>query len=272
MSPTIATRNHVNVSGHGPETILFAHGFGCDQNMWRFVAPAFENEYRTVLFDYVGSGKSDTSAYNDQRYRRLEGYAQDLIDICQELQLQDLIFVGHSVSCIIGMLAAKQHPHLFKTLILIGPSPCYINHPPHYHGGFNREDLQGLLHMMDKNRMGWASFLAPVVMKNPDQPELTQELEQSFCAIHPKIARQFAETTFFSDNRADLAHVALNLPILILQCSDDSIAPLEVGQYLHRELPGSTLKILQATGHCPHLSHPQETIQHIEDYLNTTSR
>ncbi len=265
MPQTITVRNNVKVFGHGSQTMMFAHGFGCDQNMWRFITPAFENEYRIVLFDYVGSGRSDTSAYSSIRYGRLDGYAQDVIDICQELQLEEVIFVGHSVSGMIGMLAAKMAPKLFKTLILLGPSPCYINHPPEYFGGFEEADLRGLLDMMEKNRLGWASFLAPVVMKNADKPELTRELEQSFCAMNPKIAREFAQTTFFSDNRADLAKVST--PSLILQCSDDSIAPMAVGEYLHRVWPDSTFVVMKATGHCPHLSHPEETVLHLKEYL-----
>ena len=246
--------------------MVFAHGFGCDQSMWRFITPAFEDEYRIVLFDYVGSGKSDPGAYNFARYSRLEGYAQDVIDVCAELDLKDTVFVGHSVSGVIGLLAAIRRPEFFSRLVLIGPSPCYLNDPPHYTGGFERADLLGLFDMMDKNHVGWASFLAPVVMKNPDKPELVLELEQSFCATDPAIARRFAETMFFSDNRADLPHVPA--PCLIMQCSDDAIAPLQVGEYLHQALPGSTLRVMRATGHCPHVSHPEETIGIMRAYLS----
>jgi sigma-B regulation protein RsbQ len=261
----VIRRNNVRVFGRGTQPILFAHGFGCDQNMWRFVTPAFEDDYRIVLFDYVGSGKSDLQAYNPDRYSRLDGYVQDVMDICDELDLHDLIFVGHSVSGVVGLLASIREPERFARLILVGPSPRYINDPPNYIGGFERSDIEGLLDVMDKNYIGWANFLAPVVMKNLDRPELANELEESFCSTDPKIARRFAEATFFSDNREDLQKVTV--PSLIMQCSDDAIAPLEVGRYLDQHLPKSTLRIMRATGHCPHMSHPDETIGMIRDYL-----
>ncbi|RYD31217.1 MAG: alpha/beta hydrolase [Verrucomicrobiaceae bacterium] len=265
MSAMVTTRNNVKIMGHGPRTMVFAHGFGCDQSMWRFVAPAFARHYRVVLFDYAGSGGADPGAYDPRKYSRLDGYAQDVLGICEELAPEKVIFVGHSVSAIIGLLAANQRPELFSGLIMIGPSPCYINDPPDYFGGFERADLLGLFEMMDRNYIGWAKFLAPVIMKNPDLPELANELEESFCAIDPAIARRFAEATFFSDNRADLAKS--KVPSLIMQCSDDAIAPPEVGEFLHRELPDSTLVVMRATGHCPHLSHPAETIEVISGYL-----
>jgi sigma-B regulation protein RsbQ len=246
--------------------MMFAHGFGCDQNMWRFVAPAFEDDYRVILFDYVGSGKTDLSAYSAKRYGSLDGYALDVLDICAALDLSDIIFVGHSVSSVVGMLASIKEPHRFNRLILVGPSPCYINDPPGYMGGFERVDIAGLLDLMEKNYIGWANFLAPAVMKNAERPELTRELEESFCSTDPKIARRFAEATFFSDNREDLPKV--NVPSLIMQCSDDSIAPLEVGKYLHSRLRGSTFQLMEATGHCPHMSHPEETIRVIKSYLS----
>ncbi|MGV3534026.1 MAG: alpha/beta fold hydrolase [Chthoniobacteraceae bacterium] len=270
MTPDVLARNNVTVSGRGERTMLFAHGFGCDQNMWRFVAPAFEATHRVVLFDYVGSGKSDLRAYDPERYSALAGYAQDVLDVCEALALQEVIFVGHSVSSIIGLLAAIREPGRFSHLIMIGPSPRYTDEPPDYVGGFQRADLEGLLDMMEKNYMGWANFLAPVIMKNQARPELTRELEASFCSTDPKIARRFAEATFFSDNRADLPKSPVSS--LILQCSDDAIAPLTVGEYVHRHLPSSTLKVLEATGHCPHLSHPEETIAAIRDYLSTAQR
>jgi sigma-B regulation protein RsbQ len=250
--------------------MLFAHGFGCDQNMWRFVTPAFEDNYRIVLFDYVGSGKSDLRAYSAERYGDLDGYAQDVLDVCAALDLSDVIYVGHSVSSVIGMLASIREPERFERLILIGPSPRYINDAPDYVGGFEHADIEGLLDTMERNYIGWANFLAPVIMKNSDYPELAQELEESFCSTDPKIARRFAEATFFSDNRSDLAEV--RVPSLIMQCSDDAIAPLEVGDYLHHHLPGSTLRVMQATGHCPHMSHPDETIRIIKEYLSTARR
>jgi sigma-B regulation protein RsbQ len=246
--------------------MVFAHGFGCDQNMWRFVAPAFEDDYRVVLFDYVGSGKSDLRAYDPVRYGDLKGYAQDVLDICAELELKDVIFVGHSVSSIIGAVASIQEPGRFERLIMVGPSPRYINDPPDYRGGFERADIEGLLDLMEKNYAGWANFLAPVIMKNQGRPELAGELEESFCAMDNQVARRFAETTFFSDNREDLPLV--QVPSLIMQCSEDDIAPLEVGEYLHRNLRGSTMRLLKATGHCPQMSHPEETIEVIKEYLS----
>jgi sigma-B regulation protein RsbQ len=246
--------------------MLFAHGFGCDQNMWRFVTPAFEGDYKIVLFDYVGSGKSDLQAYSAERYGDLDGYAQDVLDVCAALGLADTIFVGHSVSGVVGMLASIREPERFARLVLIGPSPCYINDPPAYVGGFERADIVGLLDLMEKNYIGWANFLAPVVMKNDEQPELARELEESFCSTDPKIARRFAEATFLSDNRGDLARV--KTPALIMQCSEDAIAPPEVGDFLARHLPQGTLRVMKATGHCPHMSHPAETIQIIKEYLS----
>lgn len=266
----VLARNNVTMSGNAKgHPMLFAHGFGCDQNMWRFVTPAFRDDFHCILFDYVGSGKSDLTAYDPDRYATLNGYAQDVLDICEALDLNQIIFVGHSVSSVIGILAAIRQPQRFDRLILIGPSPRYINDPPDYVGGFEREDIEGLLDVMDKNYVGWASFLAPLVMQNPDRPELSSELEGSFCSTDPYTARQFAEATFFADNRADIAKVSV--PSLILQCSDDAIAPLAVGQYLHNHLPNSTFQLMQATGHCPHVSHPEETIQHIRGYLDVAT-
>jgi sigma-B regulation protein RsbQ len=264
VSSNIIERNHVRVMGDGSQPMLFAHGFGCDQNMWRYVTPAFARDYRVVLFDYVGSGQSDKSAYDAGRYGRLDGYAQDVLDIIHALDLRDVIFVGHSVSSMIGVLAANREPDRFAHLILIGPSPRYINEPP-YIGGFERADIDGLFEMMDKNFIGWANFLAPAIMKNPDRPELGEELTQSFCSTDPIIARRFAEATFYADNRSDLQHV--RVPSLILQCSDDMVAPREVGEYLRANLPGSTMRVMQANGHCPHMSHPDETIALMKEYL-----
>lgn len=264
MAADILTRNNVKVFGSGTQPMLFAHGFGCDQNMWRFITPAFERDYRIVLFDYVGSGKSDVSAFAPQRYSTLDGYAQDVLDICAALDLRDVIFVGHSVSSMVGVLAAKREPQRFSSLLMVSPSPRYINDVD-YVGGFERPDIEGLLDLMDKNFMGWASFLAPLVMKNDDRPELGAELQESFCSTDPTIARRFAETTFFSDNRADLPDV--QVPSLILQCAEDAIAPIEVGHYLSRQLPVSTLRLMTATGHCPHMSHPEETIAAMKEYL-----
>ncbi|HYO62823.1 MAG TPA: alpha/beta hydrolase [Pyrinomonadaceae bacterium] len=245
--------------------MLFAHGFGCDQNMWRFITPAFEQDYRIVLFDYVGSGKSDMRAYDPGKYSSLDGYAQDVLDVCAALDLRDAIFVGHSVSSVVGMLASIREPRRFARLILVGPSPCYVNDPTGYRGGFERGDIEGLLDLMEKNYIGWASFLAPTVMKNPERPDLARELEESFCSTDPRVTRRFAEATFLADNRADLPKV--RVPSLVMQCSEDAIAPGEVGEYVRRHLPASTLRVLKATGHCPHMSHPEETIEVIKDYL-----
>lgn len=264
VNSNILARNNVQVFGSGTQPILFAHGFGCDQNMWRFITPAFESQYKIVLFDYVGCGKSDLTAFNKERYAALEGYAQDVLEICNELNLKDTIFVGHSVSSMIGLLAAIEQPDYFSRLIMIGPSPCYINEEG-YLGGFERQDLIGLLDTMEQNYIGWSNFLAPKIMGRPDRPELGAELTASFCSTDPVIARLFAEATFFSDNRKDLPKV--KVPSLILQCSEDIIAPIEVGTYLNKNLPQSTLVVLQATGHCPHMSEPAETIASMNDYL-----
>ena len=262
----IITRNNVIVSGHGTQPMLFAHGFGCDQRMWQLVAPAFEAEYKVVLFDYVGLGKSDLAAYSSERYGSLDGYVQDLLEVCDALELQDVIFVGHSVSSVVGLLAAIKQPERFARLVLIGPSPRYLDDDG-YTGGFKAEDINGLLDLMDKNYIGWSNTLASIVMKNPDRPELTENLAEVFCSTDPRIARKFAEVTFFGDNRDDLAKVAV--PALIMQCADDSVAPETVGRYVHEHLRGSSFRQLEATGHCPQLSHPAETIEVIREYLRT---
>lgn len=267
MAQSIQKRNNVHIIGNGDQVIMFAHGFGCDQNMWRFITPAFQEEYKIVLFDYVGCGKSDWSAYNVEKYSTLNGYAFDILDICEELELNDVIFVGHSVSSMIGILAANHQPERFKSLLLIGPSACYIDDGD-YKGGFSKADLTGLLDTMDNNYVGWANFLAPVIMKNADRPELTKELQDSFCATDPQIARKFAEATFFSDNRKDISKVSV--PIFIMQCSDDAIAPDMVGEYLHKNIQGSKFVKMKATGHCPHMSHPEETIELITDFLESS--
>jgi sigma-B regulation protein RsbQ len=268
MMADVLSRNHVRQSGHGAQPMLFAHGFGCDQNMWRFVAPAFEEAYRVILFDYVGWGKSDLRAYQPQRYRTLDGYARDVLEIVRALDLRDVVFVGHSVSSMIGVLAANREPERFARLVLIGPSPRYINDHG-YVGGFERADIDGLFEMMDKNFIGWANFLAPAIMKNPDRPELGAELTESFCSTDPIIARRFAEATFYADNRGDLA--AVKVPSLIMQCSEDMVAPLEVGHYLADHLAGSTLRVMRANGHCPHMSHPEETIALMKEYFAADS-
>jgi sigma-B regulation protein RsbQ len=257
-------RNNVQVLGRGPRTMVLAHGYGCDQNMWRKIVPAFENDFRIVLFDYVGHGKSQPHAFDRARYASLDGYADDVLAICEALAIRDAVFVGHSVSCIIGILAARKDPTRFGSLVLIGPSPRYVNDGD-YVGGFKREDIDGLLEFLDSNHLGWSSTMAPVIMGNPERPELSAELANSFCQTDPEIAKHFARVTFLSDNRADLSGV--NKPCLILQCSNDSIAPRCVGEYVHSQIPGSDLVLLDATGHCPHLSDPEGTVAAIKSFL-----
>jgi sigma-B regulation protein RsbQ len=261
---SVLQRNNVKVSGRGTQPMLFAHGFGCDQNMWRFVTPAFEDDYRTVLFDHVGSGKSDLRAYNRDKYAKLDGYAGDVLEICRSLGLERVVFVGHSVSAMIGVLAAIREPQRFASLVLIGPSPCYLN-TGEYRGGFSREDLEGLLEFMDANYLGWSAAMAPQIVGNPERPQLGEELTNSFCRTDPEIAKHFARVTFLSDNRADLDK--LRVPSLVLQCSQDIIAGIQVGEYVHRHLAGSKLVVMRATGHCPNLSAPQETIDAMKAFL-----
>lgn len=258
-------RSNVAISGHGTQPIVFAHGFGCDQQMWRFVAPAFEATHRVVLFDHIGCGKSDLAAYDNQRHATLAGYTQDLLDILEQADLKDAILVGHSVSSIIAILAAIQAPSRVERLVLVGPSPRYLNEPPAYVGGFERGDVDALLDMMETNFLGWANFLAPAVMGGQSPEALTQELKESFCAGDPYIARRFATATFLADNRADLP--LLDKPSLIIQCSDDAIAPMAVGEYMHAHLKDSTFRVIKASGHCPHMTHPAETVALIRDYL-----
>jgi sigma-B regulation protein RsbQ len=265
---SVFERNNVNLLG--PETgqaMIFAHGFGCDQNMWRFVTPAFERDYRIVLFDHVGAGRSDLSAYNRAKYDSLQGYVTDVLEICRELDLRRAIFVGHSVSAMIGVLAALQEPDRFERLVLVGPSPRYIDDGD-YVGGFSREDIEGLLDSLDSNYLGWSSAMAPVIMGNPDRPELGAELTNSFCRTDPEIAKHFARVTFLSDNRADLPKVKTRS--LILQCSEDAIAPRAVGEYVCRQIPGSEMVLMRATGHCPNLSAPEETTAAMKMFLSAT--
>lgn len=261
----IAERNNVVVKGKGEQVMLFAHGFGCDQNMWRYVTPAFEEKYKIILFDHVGAGGSDLSAFVPAKYEKLEGYADDIVEIAKELQLEDVIFIGHSVSALMGIIAAQKSPRLFKSLILVGPSPSYINEGD-YIGGFTKSQIDELLESLDKNHLGWSMSMAPVIMGNPDRKELGEELANSFCRTDPAITKHFARTTFLTDKRDVLAGV--NTPTLIMQCSDDVIAPIEVGEYVHKHIKGSTYVILKATGHCPNLSAPEETIAEIKKFLN----
>ena len=262
----VLERNAVRVSGvPDGRPIVFAHGFGCDQGMWRFVAPDFEVDHRVVLFDQVGSGSSDLSAYDHDKYGSLRGYAADLVEICRELDLTDVVFVGHSVSAMIGVLAHRQAPELFGALVMVGPSPRYVDDGD-YTGGFTRTDIAGLLDSLESNHLGWSAQMAPVIMGNPDRPELGEELTNSFCRTDPGIASQFARVTFLSDNRADLA--AVTVPTLVLQCTDDVIAPEVVGRYVHEAIPGSVFTKLAATGHCPNLSAPEETTAAIRAFLS----
>jgi len=250
-------RNNVRVSGPpDARSIMFAHGFGCDQQMWRYVAPAFEDEFQVVCFDHVGAGHSDLSAYDPAKYSSLDGYADDVVEIARALNLHDAVLVGHSVSSMIGMLACLRAPELFGKLVMLGPSPRYVDDPP-YVGGFSKSDIRELLEAMDSNYLGWSSAMAPVIMGNPERPQLGRELTESFCRTDPAIARQFAEVTFLSDNRDDLAR--LSTPTLVLQCSQDVIAPKAVGEYVAAAVPDSTLVMLEAVGHCPNLSAPEAT-------------
>lgn len=244
--------------------MLFAHGFGCDQNMWRLVVPAFEPDYRIVLFDHVGSGKSDLGAYDFDKYSDLSGYGTDILEIIDELELEDVVFVGHSVAAMMGVLAAVREPDRFHSLVLVGPSPRYIDDDG-YRGGFSAEEIDQLLESLESNFLGWSAQMAPVIMGNSERPELGEELTNSFCATDPDIAAHFASVTFKSDNRSDLSR--LEVPTLVLQCSNDVIAPDQVGEYVADEIPKSTFVKMAATGHCPNLSAPEETISAIRNFL-----
>ncbi|MFH8336333.1 alpha/beta fold hydrolase [Streptomyces sp. AM6-12] len=263
----IRSRNNVTVTGlaEGPAVVL-AHGFGCNQNMWRLAVPALEERYRVVLFDYVGSGGSDLSAFSRERYSSLEGYAQDVVEVCDELELEGAVFVGHSVSAMVGVLAARQAPERIGALVMVAPSPRYIDDDG-YRGGFTADDIDELLGSLDSNYLGWSAAMAPVIMGNPERPELGQELTNSFCATDPDIAAVFARTTFLSDSREDLKSVTV--PTLVLECAQDVIAPREVGAYVHAAIPTSRLVTLDATGHCPQLSAPQATNEALLDFLES---
>jgi sigma-B regulation protein RsbQ len=263
--PDVLRRNHVTVTGpEGAPAVVLAHGFGCDQTMWRHLAPDLARDHRVVTFDYVGSGRSDTRGYDPARYGSLRGYARDVLDVVEALSLRDVRFVGHSVSSMVGVLAAQEAPERFERLALIGPSPCYVDDPP-YRGGFSRADIDGLLDLMDRNFMGWVGMLAPTVARASDHPDVAAELSQSFCSTDPLYLRRFAEVTFLADNRADLPRVAH--PTLVMQCSEDAIAPEEVGLYCAREIPRATYRKLRATGHCPHMSDPDETLAVLREFF-----
>jgi len=260
----VIERNNVHVRGSGERTMMFAHGFGCDQNMWRFVEPAFEAQFRTVLFDHVGAGGSDLKAYDKDKYSTLAGYAEDVTEIGRELRLRDAVFVGHSVSSMIGALAVQKSPGMFGKLVMVGPSARYIDEGD-YVGGFSEKQIEELLQFLESNHMGWSAQMAPAIMGNSDRPELGEELTNSFCRTDPEIAKAFARVTFTSDNRDDLAKVAI--PTLILQCSEDIIASKEVGEFVHRGIPNSKIIILEATGHCPNLSAPDEVIAAMRTFV-----
>ena len=253
----VLARNNVHVSGQGDRAMVFAHGFGCDQNMWRFVAPEFEREFKVVLFDHVGAGGSDLSTYDKAKYSTLHGYADDLVDIGEALGLNNAVFVGHSVSAMIGVLASIKAPELFGRMVLVGPSARYIDD-----GDYK---IAELLEFLEDNHMGWSVAMAPSIMGNPDRPELGEELTNSFCRTDPEIAKCFARVTFMSDNRSDLSKVTV--PTLILQCREDIIASEEVGKFVRSRIPGSEIVFLQATGHCPNLSAPVEVVSAIRAYV-----
>lgn len=265
---TVVERNRVTIMGQGEQTLVLAHGLGCNQEMWQYITPFLKESYRLISFDHVGSGQSDITAYRSEKYCTLQGYATDLVEIIEELELKDIIFVGHSISSMIGLLAAIDKPQLFKSLIMIGPSPCYVNEET-YHGGFERSDISELLDMMEMNFAGWASYMAPIGMATDHAPHLTQELETAFVSTNARIAREFAEVTFLSDYRAQLP--LLQVPALILQCAEDSIVPIEVGHYLHQHLTNSELVVLPVKGHYPHISQPTETVTEMVAYIEKMS-
>jgi len=257
-------RNNVKVTGNGEKVLLFGHGFGCDQNTWRAIIPAFESDYKIVVFDYVGAGQSDLSAYEENKYGSLNGYAQDIVDICTTLDLKNVVFIGHSVSSMIGLLALKLAPQHFEKIIFIGPSPCYLNKPG-YQGGMDVEDLEDLLDVMDSNYLGWSATLAPLIMGEQNSPELAASLTASFCATDPSIARKFARVTFLSDNREDLKD--LSIPSLTIQCQDDFLTSAAIAQYINETVPNNQVVLLESSGHCPHLSDPISVINAIKNFI-----
>lgn len=259
------SRNAPIVSGRAEgQPIVFAHGFGCDSNMWRFIAPRYESEFKVVTFDHVGHGSSDADAYDPARYESLDGYASDVLELCEALGLRDVVFVGHSVSAMIGALAALRRPDLFDKLVMVAPSPRYLDDDG-YVGGFTEPDIADMLASLDSNYLGWSSSMAPVIVGNADRPELGAELTASFCRTDPVVAKQFARVTFLSDNRADLHK--LTVPTLVLQCRSDVIAPVSVGEFVRDEVPNARFVLLDATGHCPNLSAPEATAAAIDEFL-----
>ena len=264
LESMVLSRNNVNVSGAGARTMMFAHGFGCDQNMWREVASSFENDFRVILFDHVGAGHSDLAAYDSVKYGKLDGYARDVVEVGHALDLEDAIFVGHAVSAMIGALAAIEAPGMFSKLVMVGPSPRYIDDGG-YIGGFSAGQIEELLQFLADNHLGWSAAMAPAIVGNSERPELGDALTTSFCASDPKIAREFARVIFFSDNREDLAQ--LDVPTLILQCREDIIAPQQVGEWVHGAVRNSKYILLDATGHCPNLSAPQQVTAAIRAFV-----
>jgi sigma-B regulation protein RsbQ len=264
MTPNLQKRSNVHVAGDGPATLFFAHGFGCDQNMWRMLEPEYRKRYRTVLFDLVGSGDSDLKSFDPEKYATLDGHGADVAEIVQAYGQGPAIFVGHSVSAMIGILADLAHPGLIAGHAMVGPSPCYIN-DGEYIGGFERADIDSLLETLESNYLGWSSTMAPAIMGAPEQPELGVELTNSFCRTDPEIAKHFARVTFLSDHRDTIAKV--RTPSLILQCDDDLIAPVQVGEYMHKVMPRSVLRVIENVGHCPHLSRPSASSKALDDFL-----
>lgn len=260
-------RNNATVIGDGPKVLLYAHGFGCSQSMWDRITPAFRSSHRQVLFDYVGSGRSDLTAFDPVRYSTLGGYAQDVLDVCDALELHEgVVFVGHSVSCSIGILVSILRPGLFSRMVLLGPNPCFVNDPAGYIGGFERSDLEGLLDLMDQNYIGWANYLAPIVSAQAEDGEVTAELSHSFCSTDPIAAGVFAKATFFSDDRHNLPNVTC--PSLIIQHRHDALAPVSVGEFMHSQMPDSTLHVIDVSGHCGHMSHPELVISAMRDFID----
>lgn len=261
----ITKRNNVKIIGHGEQVILCAHGFGCEQSMWQYITPQFTNQYKIILFDYVGAGNSEISAYSSEKYNSLDGYKEDLFDLIDEFNLEKMIFIGHSISSMIGMLAAIERPEAFEKIVMIGPSPCYLNTEDGFQGGFEESDVHELLDLMEMNFKGWANYMAPVGMGAEAPQHLKDELEEVFVSTDPRIAREFAEVTFFSDYRHRLHE--LETETLILQCAEDSIVPMHIGKYLNEHLKHSKLVLMKAKGHYPHISYPDETVYEINHFL-----
>jgi sigma-B regulation protein RsbQ len=261
---SIATRNNVHVLGRGNQTMILAHGYGCDQNMWRFLVPTFSDQYRIVLFDLVGSGLSEKAAYDPDKYKTLEGYADDLIEIIKEFSDGPVIFVGHSVSAMIGLLATIKAPEQFTANIMVSPSPSYINDGD-YIGGFDKEDINELISAVEENYLGWSSAITPALMGSSAKPALTEDLTNSFCRADPVIAKHFAKVTFLSDHRQDLSESLT--PTLIIQCNDDFIAPVQVGEYMQKMMSKAELEVIENIGHCPHMTSPDITAAAIKSFL-----